>query len=45
MQFKLISRIELHLGHHLMKMDYEEIEDPQILDLKERALAPINTKV
>lgn len=43
-QFKLISRIELHLGHHLMKMDYEEIEDPQILDLKDRALAPINTQ-
>lgn len=39
---ELINGIELHLGKHMMNMDFESLEDAKTLDLKERALAPIN---
>lgn len=38
---KLRYNIEKHLNIHIMNMDFEKIENPQILDLKDRALYPI----
>jgi len=34
--------LKVYLGKHIMNMDFEKIEDTDILDLKERALYPIN---
>lgn len=36
--------INLKLGQRTMSMDYENIEDPEILDLKEKALFPIKNQ-
>ncbi len=36
--------INLKLGQRTMNMDYENIEDPEILDLKEKALFPIKNQ-
>lgn len=38
---KLFFSMELHLGKKIMKMDYENLEDPEILDQKEKAMFPI----
>jgi ABC-type multidrug transport system fused ATPase/permease subunit len=38
---KIVNGFELHIGTHMMNMDYERLEDSKILDLKERALVPI----
>lgn len=40
----LINGFELYMGKHIMNMDFEKIEDPEILDLKEKALFPINNQ-
>lgn len=36
--------MEVRLGKHVMELDYEKIEDPSVLDLKERALYPIRNQ-
>lgn len=38
----LMNGFELHLGKHIMNMDFESLEDPNVLDKKEKALYPIN---
>ncbi len=38
---RLINGFELHLGKHIMNMDFEKLEDPKILDMKEQAIFPI----
>ncbi len=35
---RLINDFELHVGKHIMSMDFENLEDAAILDLKEKAL-------
>lgn len=40
----LINGFELYMGKHIMNMDFESIEDPEVLDLKEKALFPINNQ-
>jgi len=40
----LNNGFELHLGEHIMNMDFEKLEDPQVLDQKEKALYPITTQ-
>ncbi len=40
---KLMDGFELHLSKHIINMDFEKLEDPEILDLKEQALMPIKT--
>ncbi len=35
---KLADRFELHVGRHIMHMDFEKLEDAGILDMKEKAL-------
>lgn len=40
----LNSGFELHLGKRIMDMDFEKLEDPEVLDQKERALFTINTQ-
>ena len=42
--FTMVGRFEQHMGEHIMNMDYENLEDPQILDQKERAIFPINNQ-
>jgi ABC-type multidrug transport system fused ATPase/permease subunit len=39
-----VNGFELHLGKKIMEMDFEKIEDPQVLDLKDRALFPIRNQ-
>jgi ATP-binding cassette subfamily B protein/ATP-binding cassette subfamily C protein len=41
---KLIIGFELHMGKHIMNMDFENLEDPNILDMKEKAIFPINNQ-
>jgi ABC-type multidrug transport system fused ATPase/permease subunit len=41
---KLIIGFELHMGNHIMNMDFENLEDPSILDMKEKAIFPINNQ-
>ena len=36
--------MEVRLGEHVMGLDYEKIENPSVLDLKERALYPIRNQ-
>lgn len=36
--------MEERLGQHVMELDYEKIENPAVLDLKERALYPIRNQ-
>ena len=36
--------MEKRLGQHVMKLDYEKIENSVVLDLKERALYPIRNQ-
>lgn len=43
-RIKLNNGFELHLGEHIMNMDYENLEDPKILDMKEQAIFPINNQ-
>lgn len=40
----LINGFELYLGKHIMNMDFEKLEDPKILDMKEQAIFPINNQ-
>lgn len=35
---KLADGFELHVGYHIMHMDFEKLEDAKILDMKEKAL-------
>lgn len=35
---KLADGFELHVGNHIMHMDFEKLEDAKILDMKEKAL-------
>ena len=42
--FAMVSSFELHMGKHIMNMDYENLEDPEILDQKEKAIFPINNQ-
>jgi ABC-type multidrug transport system fused ATPase/permease subunit len=42
--FAMVAKFELHMGKHIMSMDYENLEDPQILDQKEKAIFPINNQ-
>lgn len=41
---EVINGFELHLGKRIMDMDFEKIEDPQVLDLKDRALFPLRNQ-
>lgn len=41
---KLQHEMEKRLGQHVMKLDYEKIENSVVLDLKERALYPIRNQ-
>ncbi|WP_313133124.1 ABC transporter ATP-binding protein [Anaerocolumna sp.] len=41
---RLINGFELHLGKHIMNMDFEKLEDPKILDMKEQAIFPIHNQ-
>lgn len=36
--------MEVRLGEHVMRLDYEKIENPSVLDMKERALYPIRNQ-
>jgi len=40
----LINGFELNLGKHIMNMDFESLEDPEILNKKEQALFPIKNQ-
>lgn len=42
--FAMVNKFELHMGEHIMSMDYENLEDPEILDRKEKAIFPINNQ-
>jgi ATP-binding cassette subfamily B protein/ATP-binding cassette subfamily C protein len=42
--FAMVNSFELHMGKHIMDMDYENLEDPEILDKKEKAIFPINNQ-
>jgi ATP-binding cassette subfamily B protein/ATP-binding cassette subfamily C protein len=42
--FAMVNSFELHMGKHIMSMDYENLEDPEILDKKEKAIFPINNQ-
>ncbi|MHA6529496.1 ABC transporter ATP-binding protein [Paenibacillus sp. BAC0078] len=37
----ILDGLELHIGKHIMNLDYESLENSKVLDLKEQALAPI----
>ncbi len=39
--FAMVNKFELHMGKHIMSMDYENLEDSEILDKKEKAIFPI----
>ncbi len=41
---RLQHGMEKRLGQHVMGLDYEKIENPAVLDLKERALYPIRNQ-
>lgn len=41
---RLQHGMEVRLGEHVMGLDYEKIESPSVLDLKERALYPIRNQ-
>lgn len=41
---KLVNGFELHLGRHIMSMDFESLENPKILNLKDQALFPITNQ-
>lgn len=41
---RLQHGMEVRLGEHVMRLDYEKIENPAVLDLKERALYPIRNQ-
>lgn len=41
---RLQHGMEVRLGDHVMQLDYEKIENPSVLDLKERALYPIRNQ-
>jgi ABC-type multidrug transport system fused ATPase/permease subunit len=43
-RIKLNNGFELYLGEHIMNMDYENLEDPKILEMKEQAIYPINNQ-
>ena len=40
----LINGFDLHLGKHIMRMDFENLEDPEILNQKEQALYPMHNQ-
>lgn len=41
---EILNEFNLLVGKKIMNMDFENIEDPEILDLKEKAIYPINTQ-
>ena len=41
---KIINGFELHLGNRIMTMDFEKIEDPNILNLREKAIYPVKNQ-
>ena len=41
---EILNEINLLIGKKIMNMDFEKIEDPEVLNLKEKALYPINTQ-
>ncbi|MDF2543347.1 MAG: putative transporter [Herbinix sp.] len=43
-QFAMVNGFELHFGKHIMNLDFESMEDPEILDMKEKAIFPINNQ-
>ncbi len=44
LNIEVVNGLELHLGKHIMNMDFENLEDPKILDMKEQAIFPINNQ-
>lgn len=40
----LMNRFDLMIGEKVMSLDFEMVEDPEILDLKERALFPVHNQ-
>jgi ATP-binding cassette subfamily B protein/ATP-binding cassette subfamily C protein len=38
---RLINGFEVNLGYHIMDMNFENLEDPKVLDMKEQATFPI----
>lgn len=44
LNIEVVNGLELHLGKHIMDMDFENLEDPKILDMKEQAMFPINNQ-
>lgn len=40
----LMNRFDLMIGEKVMSLDFEMVEDPQVLDLKERALFPVHNQ-
>lgn len=41
---EIINGFDLHLGKKIMDMDFEKVEDPEVLNLKEKALFPIHNQ-
>lgn len=41
---EILNGFDLLIGEKIMDMDFEKIEDPQILDLKERAIYPLKNQ-
>jgi ATP-binding cassette subfamily B protein/ATP-binding cassette subfamily C protein len=41
---RVIIGFELHLSQKIMNMDFENIEDPEILNLKEKAIYPVKNQ-
>lgn len=40
----LMQRIELHMGKHIMNLDFEMLEDPAILNQKDQAVFPLRNQ-
>ncbi len=40
----LRSGLQLYLGEHIMNLDFEQLEDPQVLNQKEEALFAVNNQ-
>ncbi|WP_218618991.1 ABC transporter ATP-binding protein [Paenibacillus sp. P32E] len=38
---QVMDGLELHVGKHIMNLDFESLENAKVLDLKEQALSPI----
>ncbi|NEU04165.1 ABC transporter ATP-binding protein [Clostridium senegalense] len=44
LKIQIVNGFELLIGKKIMDMDFQNIEDPEILDLKERAIFPVNNQ-